>query len=74
MNLYLITINDKNNSYYDCYDAHVVRSDDVDRVVEMAQDIAADEGLESWDRDHVELLAENVTGDNEIILSSFNAG
>jgi len=64
MNLYLIKRTDEVD--YDEYDAAVMRAPNPERAKEISP--------VSIYPTEMELLAENVTGDEGIVLGSFNAG
>lgn len=59
---------------YDSYDGHVVRAETPEKAVELCKAIAGDEGADAYSTEECTILASNVEGAEEIVLSSFNAG
>ena len=74
MNIYIIKVNTKIT--YDCYDSHVIVANTPKEVVELAQKVSADEGMDAWEENYVRSIGQ-YEGDlttPHIIISSFNAG
>lgn len=62
---------------YDTYDAHIIVANNEQEVIEMAQEISADEGGRIWKEGSRIKIEGNYTGQKEepfFLLSSFNAG
>lgn len=73
MKIFLIT-HDK--SGYDIYSGHVVVANSESEVRDIAKEIAADEGKETWDAATVTIQGD-YTGSSTcpfVLLSDFNAG
>lgn len=73
MNLYLL----KRNDYcdWDEYNGFVVRAKDFDSALKICQEVACHWNGETYFIDiTIEPLAFNVEGEEDIILSDFNAG
>lgn len=77
MNLYLIKMlvkkTGKETMECDTFDGFVVRSESEEKAEKITRK-ECDYGISDWDFMKFTLLAENVEGEEGIILSSFNAG
>lgn len=73
MNLYLITRNDYGD--WDEYEGFVVRASSKGNALKLCQGLACDYFGGTYFTDvTIEVLATNVVGNEEIILSDYNAG
>ena len=69
MNIYLLS-RSSDSIGYDEYDAHLVRANNVEEARELC--IHGDEGAKAWQEADVAIIT--VSGEPELIISSFNAG